>query len=216
MSTDALTFKADLRDSSGKGPARRLRSAGLVPAVVYGAGKPAESISLDAHGFQQLMNKHESETLLLDLDVAGNTRRVLLKEIQHHPVTKRILHVDFNEISMTTMFKVKIPLHFIGIPVGVTMGGGSLDFHLREIEVECLPTDLVEQFDVDVSHLDLKEHFRVSELTTIDVSKYTILTAGDISVVSVAAPRVAGEDDVEGGEEGEAAAEGESEESSAG
>jgi large subunit ribosomal protein L25 len=96
--------------------------------------------------------------------VQGETKKVLLQEVQHHPVTGRILHADFQEISMTEKLRVEIPVRLSGEPAGVTQQGGVLEHILRAIEVECLPGDIVEQFDVDVSALQIGDRLSVSDI----------------------------------------------------
>ena len=206
MATEIL-IEAQSREEAGTGPARRLRVAGRIPAVVSNEKGQAHALSLDAHAFQLMLHRHASESLILDLVVDGKKpRKVLLKEIQHHPVNGSILHVDFVEISMTRKMRADVSITLEGEAVGVVTGGGSLDQPLRSIEVECLPGDLIEEIIVDVSALDIGSHISVSELT-VDPA-WTVLTDGALSVVSVLAPRVEEEPAAEA-EEAEGEAEGE-------
>jgi large subunit ribosomal protein L25 len=184
----AVKVVAQPREVKGAG-ARRLRRSGVVPAVVYGAGKEARMIQLNAHDFDQALKGHSSEHMLMDLEVAGDQPlKVLLKEIQHHPVSHKIIHADFNEISMTKKLRIETPIKLVGEPVGVTLQGGVMESIMRSIEVECLPTDIVESFALDVSGLHIGESLLVANIQ-LDKSKYTILNSPDQAVVKVAAPK---------------------------
>jgi large subunit ribosomal protein L25 len=184
----AVKVVAQPREVKGAG-ARRLRRSGVVPAVLYGAGKETRMIQLNAHDFDQALKGHRGEHLLMDLEVGGDKPlKVLLKEIQHHPVSHKIIHVDFNEISMTKKLRIEIPIHLVGEPVGVTQQGGVMESIMRSIEVECLPTDLVESFALDVSGLHMGESLLVANIQ-MDKSKYTLLSLPDQAIVKVSAPK---------------------------
>ncbi|NCC51611.1 MAG: 50S ribosomal protein L25 [Spartobacteria bacterium] len=185
-----IKVSAESRKERGTAPARRLRAKGLLPAILYGAGNPtALPIVLKEHEFDQLLKHHTSEHLIMDLEVDGVPKKVLLKDVQHHPVSGGILHADFLEVSMTERLRVTIPVELIGDPEGVVKQGGIVEHLIREIEVECLPADVVELVNVDISHLKIGEGVFVSDIP-LDKEKYEILTAADIAVASVAAPRV--------------------------
>ena len=183
-----------------------MRGQGLLPGILYGGkGKP-HLIQTNRHTFVQMLRHHASESLIIDLSVDGKrAKKVLLKEVQHDPLTDEAIHADFVQVSMTKRMRVNVPVTLVGEPVGVTQGGGILDHVMRELEVECLPTDLVEEIVVDVSGLDVAQSLQVKDL---DVDpKLTVLTDGDIAVAGVLAPHVVAEG--EEGEEEAAAAEGE-------
>jgi large subunit ribosomal protein L25 len=214
---------AQKRDVSGSSSSNRLRKDGWLPGIINTNKGDSRMIQMNRHEFDMFLRHHRSESLLLDVEVEGEkSRKVLLKEVQHHPVTDEILHVDFLEVSMTRKMRVNIPLRFIGDPIGVTQEGGVLDCLLREIEVECLPGDLVEGIDVDVSGLKVGDTVRVSELKVS--SKLVVLTNGSVAVAGCSIPKVIEEAPAEAeaaptepeligakkeGEEGEEAAEGE-------
>jgi len=185
-----IKIEAQLRTGAGSADARRLRRTGSIPGVVYGAKQEATAITLNAHSFQQLLRHHTSESLIVDLQIGdGAVVKVLLKDVQHHPVKNQVLHIDFHAISMTEKLHVLFPLEFVGEPVGVAQGGGILESLLREIEVECLPSDILEQVEVDVSALDINDNLSVKDVV-LDSAKYRILTSLDVAVVAVAPPRV--------------------------
>ena len=218
-----VKLTAQKRAGSGSHAARRLRKEGVMPAVVCDEKGHAESIQVNIREFERMLHKHGRENLILDLTIdGGNARRVFLKEIQHDPVRGDVLHADFVEISMTRKMRVGIPTRLMGEPLGVSQQGGVLEHVLREIDVECLPTDLIDSIDVDVSALEIGDTLLVRDLK-VD-PKLTVLTGPDVAVATVAAPRkeeevVAEVAAVEGAEpevitakkEGEEGAEGEAE-----
>ena len=200
---------AEVREETGSAAMRRLRAAGTLPGVLITTEKETQNLQLNMHDFDLMLHHHASEHVVLDLVVGKDkARKVLMKEVQHHPVTGATLHVDFIEISMTEKMTVPISVNLIGEPVGVKQEGGILEYLLRQVEVECLPTDLIEGIDVDVSEMNIGDTLLVSDLV-VD-SKLTVVTAGDIAVASISAPRVSEEaEEAAEGEEGAEAAEGE-------
>lgn len=201
-----LKLAASPREGTGSGESGRLRRAGILPAVVYGDGKEGQAIQVKEHEMEQILRHHASGNVLLNLEVeGGKAEKVLLKDVQHHPLTGRLVHADFHTISMTETLKIDVPIEFLGEPPGVSQQGGTLEHLLHEVEIECLPGDILEKIELDVSGLHIGETLLVSDIP-VDVSKFTVLTAGDIAVAGVAAPRVEEEPSVE--EEAEAAVEG--------
>ena len=185
-----ILIKADKRPDSGSSAVKGLRREGILPGIVYGSGKEAEMIQINEHEFEQLLRHHASEHLIVSLEIGdAASKKVLLKDVQHHPVTQRILHVDFHEISMKQKLRLQIPVEFIGEPEGVVQQGGVLEHLLREIEVECLPTDIPEVIEVDVSKLMIGDSLSVENID-LDSSKFTIITTPDVAIAAVAAPRV--------------------------
>ena len=217
---DQMVVKAVKREAQGSGEARRIRSAGQIPAVVYGDGDP-QNIKLDGHDFEMLLRDH-GQNFVADLDIEGEkkARKVLLKDVQHDPRRGDITHADFIAISMTQVLQVSLPVELLGEPAGA-VEGGTLEQLISEVEVECLPGDMVESITVDVSALQIGDHLTVSDLTMPAGLK--AVTEAQVAVASVAAPRVEeepaaeGEEGAEGaeGEEGAAEAEGAAEESEA-
>ena len=188
---------AQKRSVSGSSVVNRLRKEGLLPGVMNNDKGESRLIQMNRHDFDMFLRLHESESLILDVTVEGEKeKKVLLKEVQHHPVTDEILHVDFLEVSMTKKMRVNVPIRFIGEPVGVTQEGGVLDHLVRELEVECLPGDLPEGIDVDVSGLKVGDAIRVNQIK-ID-PKLAILTNGLVAVASVSIPKVIEETPAEG------------------
>jgi large subunit ribosomal protein L25 len=186
----ALKIVAEPRDARGSGPAGRLRHQGLIPAVVYGDGKPGRMIQLNAHDFERSLHGHAGEHMLMDLEVTGEAPlKVLLKEVQHHPVSGKITHADFNVVSMTRKLRVELPIKLVGEPAGVSQQGGVLEHIMRTVEVECLPTDIVEHVDLDVSGLHIGESLLISHIR-LDPAKFTILSLAEQAVAAVSAPKI--------------------------
>jgi large subunit ribosomal protein L25 len=186
-------IKAEKRETKGTGNARRLRHTGRTPAVVYGTGEP-QSISLDTHSFG-LMVRDFGQNFIGDLVIDGAApQKVLVKDVQYSPDRGDILHADFISVSMTETIQVTLPIEISGDPVGV-VSGGILEQILSEMEVECLPGNMVETIIVDVSELKIGDMLTVGDIKMPEGVKN--LADDDLAVVSVAAPRVAAAADEE-------------------
>jgi len=182
-------ISAQLRSVQGTRANTRLRNQGLVPGVIYGGSTP-KNIQFNEKIFTQFLRHHTSENVMLDLDIEGDkAHKVLIREVQHHPISGRPLHADFYELDMTRKVRVSIPLEFVGEPVGVTQSGGNLEHLVRAVEVECLPADIIEKFDLDVSGMNVGDRFAVKDIP-LDRARYTIITGADVAVAAVSAARV--------------------------
>ena len=161
------TLHAEKRESRGKNEARRLRAAGKIPAVVYGTDKnKATEIAVDPKVLLRILHSESGVNTLIGLEGAGLSaaRKVLVKEYQLDPIDHRLLHADFYAVAMDKMLTVTVPVVLKGEPRGVKQQGGIVDFVNREIEVECLPADIPEHVDIDVSELMLHQGIRVRDL----------------------------------------------------
>ncbi len=181
-----------LRTEKGKGAARKLRVAGRVPAVVYGRGKQSKPITLDPRALERLLLASDSGlNTLIELKIEGSQDRgesvVLVKELQRDPVRGAILHADLYEVDLEKTVEVEVPVHLVGRPRGVEMGG-ILDHLLREIEVECLPRAIPQSFEVDVSELDINDGIHVRDLPLPEGVE--LRTDADLPVVHVVPPTV--------------------------
>jgi large subunit ribosomal protein L25 len=183
---EALKIEASLRESFGKNAARRLRSTGYVPAVIYGGGGSSLSIALDPRLISHLIRSEAGRTAILTLETPGaEPARVMLKDWQTDPTRGRLLHVDFVRITADTRVRVRVPIQITGEPQGVKVQGGILEFVLREVEVECLPDDIPERIIADVADLTIGRNLRVAHLP---VGKgVTVLTDPDRVVAHVVA-----------------------------
>lgn len=182
-----IVVPAQSRTESGKNVNRRLRAKGLIPGVVYGAKKETTPVAVSPKEITTILRSASGENTLFDLDLGGKRRKVILKEFQVEPVKGSLLHADFYEVALDRMLQVKVHVEVQGTPVGVKVQGGILDFVTRELEIECLPTDIPERISVDVSHLELGKHLRVSELQL--PAKLKVLTEPDVVIAHVVTPR---------------------------
>jgi large subunit ribosomal protein L25 len=178
---------AESREKTGKNTNRRLRSRGMIPGVLYGTGKKAVPVAVSPREIGAILKSASGENTLFDLDLGGTRRRVILKEFQREPLRGQLLHADFYEVALDKALEVKVPIELEGTPVGVKLQGGIVDFVTRELEVECLPADIPEKITVDISHLELGKHLRVSELKLGD--KVKVLVEPDVVVAHVVLPR---------------------------
>jgi len=186
---------AKKRSLEGSSNARRLRHTGNLPGVVYGSGQSPVSIEVDAHAFEQILHHHSSESVLIDINLEGEgDLSVLVKDVQHHPVSSELIHVDFMRIEANKPISVDIPLDLVGEAKGVK-AGGILDSVMHSIAVECLPGDLVESFEVDVSALEIGDSLQISDLN-LD-SKYKIMVDEESIVAGVSGPQAEEEEDEE-------------------
>jgi large subunit ribosomal protein L25 len=159
-----ITVAVDQREETGKGPARRLRAAGQIPAIFYGRKTDPIRLALNEHEFRKLLEQAGSNPLF-DLKIGGTMiRSALLKERQVRPIDGKILHLDFHEVLMDELVQVTVPVEYEGKPVGEEKGGDFLII-MREIRVSCLPGNIPQKIVVDVTNLDLGHSIHVGEIT---------------------------------------------------
>jgi large subunit ribosomal protein L25 len=191
----AATLNATARTGSGKGGARKLRATGKVPAVVYGHGDKNVPLALDRHELELLLHAISVENTVISLVTDGGTGKdVLIRDVQMHPYRPEVLHVDFIQLHAGEVIRMKIPVRLTGNPAGVRDEGAVLDQVIYDIEVECLPGNIPEAFEVDVSNLGVGESVRVSELSLPNVR---IIADGDLPIASVVPPTVTPADDAD-------------------
>ena len=180
---------AQTRDTFGKNEARRTRREGKVPAVLYGgAGGGANPIAVSPKELLKILHSESGQNTLISLKLAGAPdARVLVKDFQLDPVTHHVLHADFYRVAMDKVLQVTIPVMVHGEPKGVKQQGGVLEFIRREIVVECLPADIPEHVDVDVSELTLHQGIRVRDIATNP--KWKPVTEGEAMLVHVIMPK---------------------------
>ena len=191
----AIELRAEARTLTGKGANRRLRRLeGKVPAVIYGGGRDPQSLML---GFFELTNASMHETFysqILTLDIAGEREQAIVRDMQRHPASERVTHIDFQRVRADELLTVQIPFHFLNEDrcVGVRLGGGSLSRNLTEVEIECLPKDLPQYIEIDVVDLAVGSSIHLSDLQLPEGVSIPSLTHGsdyDLQVVSVHAAR---------------------------
>ena len=178
---------AESRTDVGKNANRKLRSRGLIPGVLYATGKQAQSVQVAPGEIGTILKSAAGANTLFDLEIGGKRRKVILKEFQREPLRGKLLHADFYEVALDKRLEVKVHIELAGVPIGVKLQGGIVDFVTRELEVECLPADIPEKIVVDISHLELGKHLRVSDLKLSD--KVKVLVDAELVVVHVVLPR---------------------------
>lgn len=186
---EEIFLDVQLREQVGRSKAKDLREAGFIPAVVYGEGKASEPIKVSHKQLFQLLHQHRLENVVINLKVNDDkkerTRSCLIKEIQYDPVKGDIIHVDFNEISLTKVIKVNVPVVSKGEPIGVKIEGGSLEHILWEVEIECLPTQIPKDIEVDVSNMKIGDSIHIKDMAF--PSNVKVLTSPEVIVLSCAA-----------------------------
>jgi large subunit ribosomal protein L25 len=181
-------LEATARDSFGKNEARRTRRGGLVPGVLYGEGKDATPISVEPRALLRILHSDSGANTLISLKLAGGgDTRVLVKDFQLDPITHQVLHADFYRVAMDKAIEVTIPITIKGEPKGVKQQGGILEFIRREIVVECLPADIPEHVEVDVSELMLHQGVRVRDIPASP--KWKPVTEGEAMLAHVIMPK---------------------------
>jgi large subunit ribosomal protein L25 len=173
---ETFTIEGEIREGRGKGPARRTRAEGMVPAVLYGAHKESISLSVNAKQVARILRSESGHNTIFSVRVAGgNEERAMLKDWQVDPVSNALLHVDLLRIAMDVRMRVRVPVHTFGEPEGVKLQGGIFEMVTREVEVECLPGDIPEEFKVDVSTLTIGKQLRAGDLP-VDPQKVKLIT----------------------------------------
>jgi large subunit ribosomal protein L25 len=185
-----IVVEVEPRSSRGKNASRRCRRDGRVPAVVYGGGDPPLTVSLSPRRLEEVLHLETGRNTIFTVALSGEDQKgaVMIKELQRDPASEALLHVDLVRVQLDKSITVRVPIRLVGVPEGVKTEGGVIEFVLREAEVECLPGDIPEHFDVDVSHLNVNQHVSVSALPANE--KVKILDDPDGIVAVVVPPRV--------------------------
>lgn len=205
---------AEIREDQGKGASRRLRRTGKVPAIIYGAGRAPRSLCFDHNKVIKQLENESFFSSILNIKVGSKSQAAIVKDIQRHPSTNRVMHIDLQRIVEDEKIKMQVPIHFLNVDeaIGVKQGGGSVSQLRNEVEVTCLPRDLPEYFEIDIANLDLDEMLHFSDLKLpegVEIPELSLGPEHDQAMVSIhvikAAAIVEDEEEVDG----EAAAEGE-------
>ncbi len=212
MADTTLTIIAQSRTDSGKGASRRLRRTGLVPGIIYGIGNDPQSISVKHNELVHQLENEAFYSSILSVEIDGKAQKVVLKDMQRHPARPFIMHLDLMRISSKEVIKMSIPLHFLGEEEAPGVKeGGTASHHFTEVEVSCLPADLPEFIDVDVSAMEIGDAIHLSQIKLPEGVELPVLALGedhDMAVVAILAARVEVEEEPE---EVAEAAEGEAE-----
>lgn len=199
----AISFElnAEPRQDQGKGASRRLRRAGKVPGIIYGARKDAQAVAFDHNELQRSLQHEAVYSHILTIKLGKEQEQAILKDVQRHPSKPVVLHVDLLRVSADEEIRVHVPLHFLNevSATGVKQQGGVISHHLIDVEVECLPGILPEYIEVDIANLELGQAIHLSELKLPEgVSIVALLHDAeehDLPVVSIHHPRVAEEEE---------------------
>jgi len=211
---EKIAMKATVRKTRGNGPAKVLRREGYVPAVLYGPDAEAILLSVNTRDFENLIKHRNINQLLLNLTIGNGqpvTKAVMIKELQTHPVSQNILHIDFYEIDMKRKIRINVPVVTTGKSIGVE-SGGVVQIVRRDLEVFCMPTEIPEAIEIDISELNMGQSVHVQEIPLED----NIEIAADVNftVVTILSPKVdiALDEEEAAAEEAAAAAEEDAEE----
>ena len=182
-----IQLKGSRRDQIGKGAARKARSAGQIPAVIYGHGETPQAIAVEFKEFELALRGHKGGNPVVNLSVGGREATALLRDVQLDPLSRGILHLYFQHISLTEQIEVEVAVHFLGTPIGVKDSGGILEHIARTLKVRCLPTAIPASIDVDVTALNVGQNLHVRD---VKAEGFEIITDGDVTVAAVVAPAV--------------------------
>ena len=214
--SNEFSLNAQLRDVLGKGSSRRLRRLeGNIPAIVYGGEKAPQNITLAHKDIAKATSNEAFFAHIIELDINGSTESVIVKDMQRHPAKPLILHVDFLRVNKNVAITVNIPLHFINEDVckGIKIQGGVVSHNIADVEISCLPGDLPESIDVDMTDVEIDQIVHLSDLQLPKGVTLVAFSHGgeehehDLPVVAIHTPKVIVDEDEEGAPEAPAAPE---------
>ena len=198
--SEEFNLIAEMRDDQGKGASRRLRRQGKVPAIIYGAGREPRSLMFDHNKVLQQLEDPSFYSSILNIKVGDKSRAAIVKDIQRHPAKRRILHIDLQRIVEDEKIKMQIPIHYLGEEeaVGVKLGGGTVSKLMTELEISCLPKDLPEFLEVDISELELDQMLNVSDINLPEGTEISeLLIEQNPAIVSIQEIKEIIEEDIE-------------------
>jgi len=182
----SFKIKAEKREIFGKNASRRLRREGMIPAVLYGADAISVPLTLKKQDVFTILRSDTGENTVFQVSFDSERRDVMIKELQRDPITDEILHADFVHIAMDKAIRVSVPVVIVGEAVGVKTEGGFVDFITREVEIECLPKDIPEHIEIDISGLHLRQSLKAGDLTLPEGAK--LITSLDTILVLIEVP----------------------------
>jgi len=216
-----IILEAEQRPLNTKGAVKSMRQKGRVPGIAYGDKDAPVTLSIDEKSVQTILHSAGGRNALISLKIGGSSHPVLIKEIQRHPITRALWHVDFQRISLKKKIETKVPVHVKGEAPGVKVGGGVLEHLVREIRVRCLPTEIPASIDADISNLQINQGIRAKELKlpanveilmdaenvivhvlTVKVVEETPVAEAAVAGATATEPEVIKKGKVEEGEEG--------------
>lgn len=220
-----IALQAEVRPLVSKGAIQSMRRSGKVPGIAYGDKEAPIALSVDEKSVQAILHSEGGRNALINLKIGSNSHAVLIKEIQRHPITRALQHVDFHRISLKQKIETKVPLHVRGEAPGVKIGGGVLEHLVRDVRVRCLPTEIPAGIDIDISNLQIGQSIRTKDLVlpkgvevlmdaesviihvvTVHIVEETPAAAAAVPGAAAAEPEVIKKGKVEEGAEGAAPA----------
>jgi len=183
MATSYYKLDIENRESVGKKSTKAIRREGKIPSTLYFKGDEPESVAIDKIKLYQAL---KSDQRVYEVELSGEVQYVMVKDVQYHPVTDEIVHLDFMRVRRTEKMTISVPLVLIGKPIGVTEGG-ILSQSLNQIEISCFPTNVPEKIEVSIDDIGLNESISIADVS-IDDEEIEILSASDISVASIITP----------------------------
>jgi len=189
MATAQLS--ASPRDAVGKGAARSLRTAGKIPAVIYGHAREPQSLAIPTREFEKLLERVSAESTVIELDLGGTVARTLIREIQRHPYKKQILHIDFQELVAGEKVTVNVPIVLVGTPEGVRVSGGILSQVMSELAILVDPVNIPNRIEADVTPITIGHSLHVSDLKIPEGVE--VIDDPEETVAVVSAPKVEAE-----------------------
>jgi len=183
-----IVLEAEKRETSTRGAINLLRASGKVPAITYGDNEAPVALTLDEKSLQAAIHSERGRNALITLKIGATSHAVLVKEIQRHPISRAIRHVDLYRVSLKKPIEALVPIHVKGEAPGVKLGGGILEHVLREVRVKCLPAEIPASIDVDVSNLQVNQGIKVKDLTI--PAGVEVLTEKEGIIVNIVAPTI--------------------------
>lgn len=204
--SDEFDLVAEFREDQGKGASRRLRKEGKVPAIIYGGGRPPRALAFDHNKVLRELETESFYSSILNIKVGNKSQPAVVKDVQRHPAKPFILHMDFQRIVEGEAIRMNVPLHFVGEEKapGVRTDGGTVSHLMSDVEVACLPKDLPEYLEIDVSKLELNDMLHMSDIPLPPGVELPELAQGpehDHPIVSIQIMRMAPVEDEESDEE---------------
>jgi large subunit ribosomal protein L25 len=216
--SDGFVLEIEARDKLGKAETRRLRRRGKVPAVLYGGGEASRAIMVENNLVSHQMEQEAFYTSILTLTQGSDKQAVIVKDVQRHPAKNRVLHLDFQRILADEKITLNVPIHFVGEEeaVGVKVQGGEITHLVTDVEVSCLPKDLPEFLELDITTLELNQLLHLSDLPVPEGVELTALAHDqDPAIVSISPPRREEEEETLEAEDGEVLEDGEADDDDA-
>lgn len=197
----SFKIKAEKREVFGKNASRRLRKEGIVPVILYGSNEANVPLALEKEALLKILRSETGENTVFEVSFNSETRNAMIKDLQLDPVSDEIMHADLIQIAMDKVVKVSVPVVTVGDAVGVKTEGGFVDFITREVEIECLPQDIPEHIEIDISHLHLRQAFKIGDVDVPEGIK--LISDPDSILVHIELPAKEEEIEVEKEEEEE-------------